>query len=277
MRTPLHWAIVLLMIATALAWGQGSESAGSQGAIKGLVIDSQARPVAGVKVEFSMDNGIKLTVETQQNGEFSLENVLPGTYSVSVSKKGYHEFKDTLKVEPEVLTTYKVTIVTEAEAKEIRGGNLWKSAQEAFKSGKFSEAEALFLQVIEKDPNYADAVFNLGITQARLGKCKEAITNLEKSISLQFHLEGNQKLTYYYALGSCYEKMNQLEKSLEPFQKLAELAPQQFTLTLGNLYLKLKQYDKARVTFEKFLQVSPDAPEAPQVRKLLDQLKSQGS
>ena len=265
--------IGLMTLPMVMAQEKTTEHEPGKGAIKGLVFNLQGMPVPKVKIEFSIDSGASLTVETNETGEFFLENVPPGEYSVKVSKEGYKTFHDRLKVEPDVLTTYKVTIVTEAEAKEVRGGETWKQAQEAFKKGNFAEAETLFQKVTEMDPNYGNAYFNLGITQARLGKCEEALQNLQRAYQLHYEPKGRTLLTYYFAEATCYEKLGQLEKAEEPYKKLVEIAPQQFTLLLGNLYLKMKAYDKARETFEQFLRISPNAPEAPQVRKVLQKLK----
>ena len=276
MRRGVILAILVSFLSLPLA-AQKNEHQAGQGAIKGLVVNTQGQPVAGVKLEFQLDSGVKIDVETGENGDFLLDNVLPGTYTVTVSKEGYRTFHDQLAVDADVLTTYKVTIVTEAEAKEVRGGETWKQAQEAFKKGRYSEAETLFQQVIDQDPNYGNAVFNLGITQARLGKCRQALANLERAENLQYQPEGKVELTYLYAKAFCYEQLKQYDKAVEPYERLAEIAPQQFTLYLGNVYIRLKQYDKAKKAFEKFLRYSPNAPEAPQVRKVLEKIKQQES
>src|SRR5579872_446204 len=67
----------------------------------------------------------------------------------------------------------------------------------------FAKAESLFKRVLEIDPESADAQFNLGLAQLKLGKYDDAIATLKRAVELNPKDADAQQ-----ALGEAYEAKN---------------------------------------------------------------------
>ncbi len=258
-------------------------------AVKGAVVDLQGQPIPGVQLTFQLEDTVTVTVQTDEKGEFFIDNVTPGIYTVKVEKPGYKTFIETQKLEPDTLLTYRVKLPTEEEAKVIRGGDDWKQANEAFKQAQsarargdlqqaaqhYQTAKAYFQKVVEQDPTYAQAYFNLALTQAILGECEAALQNFQRAVDQQFQPSGNVLLTYHAARAQCFERLNRWADAANEYEALIKLMPDNgtFYLNIGQAYVRSEQYEKALEAYRKFLQLEPHAPEAKQVRVEIDKLK----
>ncbi|GBC83944.1 Photosystem I assembly protein Ycf3 [bacterium HR11] len=258
-------------------------------AVKGAVVGLQGQPIPGAQLTFQLEDTVTVTVQTDEKGEFFIDNVTPGIYTVKVEKPGYKTFIETQKLEPDTLLTYRVTLPTEEEAKVIRGGDDWKQANEAFKQAQsarargdlqqaaqyYQTAKAYFQKVVEQDPTYAQAYFNLALTQAILGECEAALQNFQRAVDQQFQPSGNVLLTYHAARAQCFERLNRWADAAAEYEALIKLMPDNgtFYLNIGQAYVRSEQYDKALEAYRKFLQLEPNAPEAKQVRVEIDKLK----
>jgi tetratricopeptide (TPR) repeat protein len=97
-------------------------------------------------------------------------------------------------------------------------------------------AEEAFRKALEIDPNYAQAHYGLGLALGYLGQRDKAIESLQKAVDID---PQNAYAHYHLALG-----LNQSGAK-----------------------------DRAILHLQRFLDLLPDAPEAPQVRQLLSQLR----
>ena len=62
-------------------------------------------------------------------------------------------------------------------------------------TGMYEDAEKLFVRVVQLEPAYLDkALFNLAVTQERLGKREECLANLQMAIMIR---PENQKAQNY--------------------------------------------------------------------------------
>ena len=67
---------------------------------------------------------------------------------------------------------------------EMAGQN-YAQGEEKARQGKWAEAEALFLKVIEEDDQHYKAFNMLGYSLRQMGKAKEAITAYDKALSIK--------------------------------------------------------------------------------------------
>lgn len=67
---------------------------------------------------------------------------------------------------------------------EMAGQNYAQGAEKA-RQGKWAEAEALFLKVIEEDDQHYKAFNMLGYSLRQMGKAKEAIAAYDKALSIK--------------------------------------------------------------------------------------------
>lgn len=85
------------------------------GSITGTVIDDEARPVAGAEV------GIveaKMTMETDEAGAFTMNQLLPGTYTVVANELGYESQAKKVEVRPGEVANVSFVLVPVAILKE---------------------------------------------------------------------------------------------------------------------------------------------------------------
>ena len=63
---------------------------GSTGKIAGIITDSTG-PVKGATIALSRETRVILSVETDDNGNYSFGELRPGTYNISCYKEGYRK------------------------------------------------------------------------------------------------------------------------------------------------------------------------------------------
>ena len=109
-------------------------------------------------------------------------------------------------------------------------------------NGKFAEAEELYLKAIELDPNYCDAMDNLGQLLRQQNRISEAIDWYKKSLEI---MPDNTVALQNLALA--YDLDGKTEKAIEEYEKLVEVAPEnpEGYFGLGNIYVRLEQPEKA--------------------------------
>jgi large repetitive protein len=107
----------LACVFTALSFAQThsaptSVSPNASGSISGKVSEKHGGPLAGARVSVSnIQTGVSSSVATDVNGQFTVENLSPGAYKVSISASGCIPQEDKVTVKPghksKVSTTLK--------------------------------------------------------------------------------------------------------------------------------------------------------------------------
>jgi tetratricopeptide (TPR) repeat protein len=139
---------------------------------------------------------------------------------------------------------------------EIR--NQYKYAMFLFNNQQYPEAISLLKKILEKKPNNADILFNLGLAHTRLKDFPSAIkyyhdaTNVD---STAFDVWYNMGLAYYYN-----KNYTEAQKCYETALKLNE--DHQVWMNKGLAEEAQKNYDAALKSYEKALQISPQYAKA---------------
>ncbi|MCC7118983.1 MAG: tetratricopeptide repeat protein [Anaerolineales bacterium] len=109
-------------------------------------------------------------------------------------------------------------------------------------NGNLTEAELLYRQALELDPEYCDAMDNLGQTLRQQGKIDEAILWYKKSLEVK---PDNPVALQNLALA--YNLQGETSKSIEMYEALVETAPEnpEGYFGLGSIYYRLSQPEKA--------------------------------
>ncbi len=129
-----------------------------------------------------------------------------------------------------------------AEAKK-----LYNDAGVLKQKGNFAEAEKLYEEAIKLDPNYCDAMDNLGQLLRQQNKIEEAIGWYKKSLEIK-----PDNTVALQNLALAYNIQGQTQKSIETYEKLTEVAPNnpEGFFGLGTIYFRLEQPEKAIPYFE---------------------------
>ena len=178
----------------------------------------------------------------------------------------------------------------------------------AFDTGAFEAARASYEQAIQKNPNDAEAINDLGQTLAHLKRTDEAIDQFARAIqiapdrwSYHFNLAHAQEekgqwdlaIAEYrraselfsgdyatqYNLGMALHKKGEDAEAVKAYARAIDLAPGEsvFHVSLGQSYEKLGRLDDARKEYSQYLDMDPDGADAPRVKTHLQGLAAQPS
>jgi tetratricopeptide (TPR) repeat protein len=135
---------------------------------------------------------------------------------------------------------------------------LFEAAQQARAQGNFADAEARYLEVIRRSPQFAAAYHNLGIVYFSQRKYRDASRVLEKAVKL------NPRLPQaHFMLGLAAYQLYEPERAARAFSAALGLNPgdKNALLYLGKTQLQMRDYRNAAGTFEKLAQSKPPDPD----------------
>lgn len=114
-------------------------------------------------------------------------------------------------------------------------------------------------RAVDLDPNFGDALHNLGVAYAEGGKWEEAIRMYKKALSLPAY--GNLEGTHHN-LGWAYYNLNRLQEAEESFRLVLKLEPNVASAhyLLGLVLLKAERRDEAKAEFRRARELAPDTP-----------------
>jgi len=118
----------------------------------------------------------------------------------------------------------------------------------------FYEAKVLLQKALQIDPNYADAHYNLGNVLTELKEIKEAILCFEKSISINpKNADANNNL------GNLFKKIGKFGEAENLYKKAIEINPNYANAynNLGTIFQKYKSYQEAIKLYKKTIQLEP--------------------
>ncbi len=143
---------------------------------------------------------------------------------------------------------------------------LYQLGNELFESGKYYEAEALLLDIIKTNPNYADVHNKLGIIYHQKGELDKAIHHFEEALRINpRYTEVSLNLAVTYndigefkraqdILSKAAQIVHPTPTTMDPFTA-GKLANEHYKL--GNIYLELGLNDEAIEEYNKALRFSP--------------------
>src|SRR5262249_45852651 len=167
-------AAACLLLPSAAGWAQ------STGAVRGRVVDEKGQPLPEAVVTLEFQGGVTRKLETKSNkkGEYTQVGLPPGPYKITVSKEGYQgTFLDTRVSlgEPMQLPDFK--LLSKAAAQAAAGAEqdkanaglreMFAKANQLSSEGKSDEAIAAYQDVLAKNPQIAEAHYNIGYLKSQ--------------------------------------------------------------------------------------------------------------
>jgi tetratricopeptide (TPR) repeat protein len=136
---------------------------------------------------------------------------------------------------------------------------LLQSAARLHLAGNVDEARKVYEQVLEREPNNANALNLLGLASWQSGQHAAAAELLRKAIAL----DGSQA-AFYGNLAAALRGLRQFDEAVENYQRAIRLQPYAAVVHvhLGSLYEELDAPDKAIASYETAVRVEPNRPEA---------------
>jgi tetratricopeptide (TPR) repeat protein len=143
-------------------------------------------------------------------------------------------------------------------------------------TGKWQEAERLLREALG-DPQLehaarAEARFKLGTILNRADRFAEAVAELEQAVALAPNLAAA-----HLQLGGALLQLKRLAEAERALLRAYELGGSEVggaQLLLGQLYFMQQRFEPARRAFEQYLQDVPAAPNAAQIKDVIEKLRA---
>jgi tetratricopeptide (TPR) repeat protein len=280
-----------------------------QGRLEGKVLGPDGTPVAGATVK--LDNparGGGPTIKTDKKGKWAYFGLVAGKWDVDVEAPGYatKRISISLASESERMNPVEIRLETAGPAPappEVL--EAVRKADEAYKAGRFAEAQAEYEKLLALRPDLATTIHQqMGFSLIQMKKYPEALEHLQKVldadptnvqirvITAQAALEGGmidrglemlkslddgaiKTPDAFFNVGVALINANRPEDAIVYFGKSVALdaAYADGYFRRGLAYLQLGKTAEAKTDLQKFVELSPEGPEADLARKALTQLK----
>jgi len=122
-------------------------------------------------------------------------------------------------------------------------------------AGNLQDADAIFRQIVQVNPLNAEATEFLGILCSRLGRPEEAVTYMERALTLRPGVPA-----FHANLGLAYVSVHRLTEAVAQEQEALRLDPfnAQFHNNLGNIYHERGDLDEALASYQEASRLQPD-------------------
>jgi tetratricopeptide (TPR) repeat protein len=236
--------------------------------IRGRVVDTEKRPIAGVAIRL-MDQATSRSfdMKTGKDGGFKFAGLPHGIYQATLTRDGYPTTKvewrfespqDSMqKVEiPEIVLASQEQVQKVARVKEAE--SVVKDAAEQIQRGALDDALPALAALVEKEPGNVNAWYFLGLGRAGKHEYREAAFALSRVTELQPSFPGA-----YFELGVCEQHLNDAEKALASFERSLAIDPKNAdaAYNAGLLLFQANRVDEAAARFEQGLETRPEDPE----------------
>jgi tetratricopeptide (TPR) repeat protein len=277
------WALGLglVLLLSGLCLAQEEEE--QQARLEGKITDVEKKPLADVEVQVkNQGTGQLLTVKSNKKGEFSIRTLFPGKYLLTAAKEGYVSHSFEVELEAGAGQGLNITLAKALSQEQKNQQEAYASFQKGIELAgqkQFDDAIAAFRTATELNPSFAEAYINLGMLLFQQSKDEEA----EKALLKALELKPEESKTKN-ALGNLYfEKArvlleaDKIDEALEQLKTSYSYNPE-YSYTnylLGYAYSKKGNNEEAVKYFEAFLAKEPNAPQAAQVKDIIEKLKKQ--
>ena len=122
-------------------------------------------------------------------------------------------------------------------------------------AGRLVEAESLYRQVLQAEPNHADALHYLGVMALQTGKFDLAVEFISKALDAQ-----PTNPLYLNNLGNALKEQRKLDEAVANYRKALALKPD-YAMVHSNLGIALKELgrlDEAIASYRAALSIKPD-------------------
>ena len=273
--------------------------------VEGVVTDEGGKPVKDARLTFiDPERGLRFVLKADKNGKFIKVGIPPAAYKVTVESEGFLNLESLARIrfgmrENLDIKLKKPVSVPDKDEDMAAGSDL-------FRAGKYDEASERFKKVVEKYRSNYEGYFNLGLSLLKKGEVDAALAALEKAVEINpqsveslfalgegYYTRGESEKALesfsraialnpesplaHYNLGLVFYKLGKNEEALAAFEKSIALKPDNASAhyQAGLAAIRLQSFDKALKSLQEFLRLEPNAPEADNVRMMIEELKKQ--
>jgi tetratricopeptide (TPR) repeat protein len=134
-----------------------------------------------------------------------------------------------------------------------------EAAVKHHQAGNYKEAENLYRQILQIQPNHIDALYLLGVSCNQLGRADEAVARLSAALRLKpDHAEAHN------SLGNAFNTLGRLDDAATSYQQALRLNPEYAFAhyNLGVVLGLLGKRQEAVASYQQATQLKPDYPDA---------------
>ena len=301
------WSVFgLALLCASLADAQDWKGSGR---VEGRVLAPDGTPVVGATLKLvHTERKGGPTIKTDKKGRWAFLGLVAGTWNVDVEAPGYavRQVSFNLPSEASHLDPMEIRLEKSGPAPvppEVL--ETVKKADEAYKAGRFAEAQAEYEKLLALRPDLATTIHQqMGFSLVQQKKYPEALEHLQKVldadpanapirvIAAQAALSGGlvdrglsllkaldesaiKTPDVFFNLGVALINANRPEDAIPYFDKSIALdaAYADGYFRRGLAYLQLGKMAEAKADLQKFVELAPTGAEADLARKALTQLK----
>lgn len=161
-------------------------------------------------------------------------------------REAANQFRESLKINPDYERASSALI--NFTNRTFNEGNQY------IRRGDYDSAIESYQLVLELDPLYYKAYFQLGVVNTKLGDYAVAIDNYRKTVNIEPNFSKG-----WFALGLGLQKNDRLEEGLEAFKEATEVDPTYAKAhsQMGTIYIILEDFNSAENAFNMAIQVDP--------------------
>jgi tetratricopeptide (TPR) repeat protein len=263
-------SLATALVTSALAFVAAPRAAAQAGSVSGTVLDVNAKPWPGVTVQVVSDQGAKQEAKTDTDGKYSVHNLRPGVYSVTIAsfpppndkqppfevakirlssgedQKVDANFKDILAKQG--------SAVQEQVKKQAEERQKFQSMKQHFDAGIgfLGQANQAKTDLTKAPADQRDAL------KAQVKDFSEkAVTELEAAKSSASEKDTNLNLIWA-RLGDAYDAAGRTDDAINAYKQAIELKPTAaYYNNLGGIYGRNNKIQEAMEAFNKSAELDP--------------------
>lgn len=276
----------LILFFFALVLGMTLPALAQTGTIKGYVKDEAGKPVVGAQIEMvNLDNGRKVNLKTDKNGQFFSIGVPMGNYKVTVTKDGQSIYPPIPKYpvqagednqplnidlqkerQQQASNPANAEAIAKAEAVKKENekiGNLngmLKEASADMQANNWDAAIQILQQAVAQDQTHDLIYGRLGDAYLGAKQYPQAVEAYTKAIGLD-----PNKSAYHNNLAQAYGKSGQADKAIAEYETAAKLDPpnaSMYYFNEGAVLTNTGKVDDAIAAFDKVIAADPNKADA---------------
>ena len=263
--------MIAALLAGSLVCVLAPKAAAQSGSIAGTILDVNGKPWYGLGVQCVSDQGAKQDAKTDASGQYSLQNLRPGVYTVTImtfpppnEKQAPVEMGKVRVTSGEVAKAdmnFKDVIAKQGAAAQEQ---VKKQAEEKqkFENMKthFTAGQAFLVQerkakedLQKAAPDQRDA-----LKQNLKDLSEKAATELEAAQKAASEKDPNQHLLWA-TLGEAYDVAGRNEEAAQAYQQAINAKPDDpgYYNNLGNVLARAGKIDEARAAYTKSAELDP--------------------
>jgi len=271
----------------------------------GRVVDPDGVPVADVSITLrNVDNGQVVEIKSDKDGRYFRRALTIGRYEITFTKDGYIPARDQRRLGSGQTRHDAVLEPMAAVPVDPTTSPEYLAAYEAFQAGEKARVIEILEPVIESQPDFVAGALLLARAHFELEHWKQAISGYERVLALKPDLP-----VAYLDLGTALVQTGDLERASRSFESALAMQPDDADINynIGAIYVRADDVEEAikylrRATeldpdhalahkalafalvrsddidgaiqhLERYLAIDPEAPDAAEMRQLLEQLR----